>query len=105
MRNPADGSLRQRDVRQLSGGERRRVALALCLGFSELVRRRRKLLCNVIVLDEVCCPVCAVTCPLFLLCRTAATAAIASLPSTVTTDDGGAVLCHMQRNVVWGHET
>ncbi|GIL70806.1 hypothetical protein Vretifemale_1501 [Volvox reticuliferus] len=53
VRNPVDGSLRQRDVRQLSGGERRRTALAMCLGFEELVRRRRRLVCNVMVLDEV----------------------------------------------------
>ncbi|GIL46861.1 hypothetical protein Vafri_3488 [Volvox africanus] len=53
VRNSADGSLRQRDVRQLSGGERRRTALAMCLGFEELVRRRRRLVCNVMVLDEV----------------------------------------------------
>ncbi|GFR43838.1 hypothetical protein Agub_g4959, partial [Astrephomene gubernaculifera] len=53
VRHPADGSLRVRDVRQLSGGERRRVALALSLGFAELVRRRRRLACNVMVLDEV----------------------------------------------------
>lgn len=53
VRSPADGSLRPRDVRQLSGGERRRLALALCLGYGELARRRRRLVCNVIVLDEV----------------------------------------------------
>ncbi len=53
VRSPADGSLRPRDVRQLSGGERRRVALALSLGFEALVRARRRLVSNLIVLDEV----------------------------------------------------
>lgn len=53
MRSPVDGSLRPRDVRQLSGGERRRVALALSLGFEALVRARRRLVSNLIVLDEV----------------------------------------------------
>ncbi|KXZ52978.1 hypothetical protein GPECTOR_8g35 [Gonium pectorale] len=53
VRSPEDGSLRPRDVRQLSGGERRRLALALVLGFQALVRRRRRLVCNLMVLDEV----------------------------------------------------
>lgn len=38
---------------QLSGGERRRVALSLALGFADLVRARGRLSCNVLVLDEV----------------------------------------------------
>lgn len=42
----------ERSLRQLSGGERRRVALALALGFSELVAARGRLRCNLIVLDE-----------------------------------------------------
>eukprot|EP00955_Chlamydomonas_euryale_P017009 181602-Chlamydomonas_euryale.AAC.3 len=37
---------------QLSGGERRRVALAMALGFADLVRQRGRLRCNVLVLDE-----------------------------------------------------
>ena len=40
--------------RQLSGGERRRIALALLLGFADLVSARGRLQCNLIVLDEVC---------------------------------------------------
>ncbi|KAL4857804.1 hypothetical protein ACK3TF_002216 [Chlorella vulgaris] len=45
--------MRQRNVCQLSGGERRRVALALALGFSELAAQRGRLRSNLIVLDEV----------------------------------------------------
>ena len=39
-------------VRQLSGGERRRLALALVLGFADLIAQRGRLRCNLIVLDE-----------------------------------------------------
>ena len=39
-------------MRQLSGGERRRLALALALGFAGLTASRGNLRCNVIVLDE-----------------------------------------------------
>ncbi len=42
-----------RQLTQLSGGERRRVALALALGFAALVRDRGRLRCNLLVLDEV----------------------------------------------------
>uniref|UniRef100_A0A7R9VBR7 RecF/RecN/SMC N-terminal domain-containing protein n=1 Tax=Chlamydomonas euryale TaxID=1486919 RepID=A0A7R9VBR7_9CHLO len=41
-----------RSLAQLSGGERRRVALAMALGFADLVRQRGRLRCNVLVLDE-----------------------------------------------------
>lgn len=44
----------ERSVRSLSGGERRRVALALAFGFADLVRMRGNLHCNVMILDEVC---------------------------------------------------
>jgi DNA repair exonuclease SbcCD ATPase subunit len=44
---------RVRMLSQLSGGERRRVALALCLAFADLVRQYGRLSCNVLVLDEV----------------------------------------------------
>ena len=40
-------------ARQLSGGERRRIALALLLGFADLISARGRLQCNIIVLDEV----------------------------------------------------
>ena len=49
----ADGSMLERSVRQLSGGERRRIALALALGFAELTAHRGHLRCNMIILDEV----------------------------------------------------
>ncbi|KAK9914871.1 hypothetical protein WJX75_001641 [Coccomyxa subellipsoidea] len=54
-RDPATGQtiLRERSLRQLSGGERRRVALALVLGFAELISARGRLRCNLMVLDEV----------------------------------------------------
>ncbi|PRW45242.1 ABC transporter (ISS) isoform C [Chlorella sorokiniana] len=53
VRQPGSLEMRQRSVRQLSGGERRRVALALALGFSELAAQRGRLRSNLIVLDEV----------------------------------------------------
>ena len=49
----SEGGLKERSIRQLSGGERRRVALALALGFADLVSGRGRLRCNLIVLDEV----------------------------------------------------
>ena len=49
----AKDETRERTVRQLSGGERRRVGLALALGFSELIAARSRLRTNLIVLDEV----------------------------------------------------
>ncbi|GAX81139.1 hypothetical protein CEUSTIGMA_g8573.t1, partial [Chlamydomonas eustigma] len=42
-----------RSLSQLSGGERRRVALALALGFADLLRCRGRLSSNILVLDEV----------------------------------------------------
>ena len=53
----SEGGLKERSIRQLSGGERRRVALALALGFADLVSGRGQLRCNLIVLDEVLQPV------------------------------------------------
>ena len=53
VRVPGSSEVRQRSVRQLSGGERRRVALALALGFTELAARRGRLRCDLLVLDEV----------------------------------------------------
>ena len=49
----SEGGLKERSIRQLSGGERRRVALALALGFADLTAGRGQLRCNLIVLDEV----------------------------------------------------
>lgn len=49
----ATHTVRERSVRQLSGGERRRVALALALGFADLISARSRLRCNLLVLDEV----------------------------------------------------
>lgn len=49
----AGGEMRQRSIAQLSGGEKKRVALALGLGFAELVAARGRLKSNVLVLDEV----------------------------------------------------
>eukprot|EP00798_Chlamydomonas_sp_ICE-L_P025477 gene25476-11138_t len=43
----------QRSLSQLSGGERRRLALALSLGFVDLARQRGRMACNLLVLDEV----------------------------------------------------
>ena len=59
-----DKGLKERSIRQLSGGERRRVALALALGYAQLATTRGQLRCNLLVLDEasrglhcVCCSV------------------------------------------------
>jgi ATPase subunit of ABC transporter with duplicated ATPase domains len=49
----AGGELRQRSIAQLSGGERKRLALALGLGYAEVVAARGRLTSNVLVLDEV----------------------------------------------------
>lgn len=49
----ADDELRERSLNQLSGGERRRVALALSLGYAELAASRGRLSSNLIVLDEI----------------------------------------------------
>lgn len=48
-----NGATRPRSLRQLSGGERRRVALALALGYRELAAQRGRLQSNLLVLDEV----------------------------------------------------
>ncbi|CAI5500518.1 unnamed protein product [Closterium sp. Naga37s-1] len=57
----ASGELVPRALRQLSGGERRRVALALALAFAELAAERSGVRFDLLVLDEVfqarcCCP-------------------------------------------------
>lgn len=48
-----DGSWQTRALTQLSGGERRRVALALSLGYAALARSRGRMRANLLVLDEV----------------------------------------------------
>jgi len=48
----SESGLKERSIRQLSGGERRRVALALALGFADLISGQGQLRCNLIVLDE-----------------------------------------------------
>ena len=45
--------VRERSIASLSSGERRRVALALALGFGEVVAQRGRLNCSLLVLDEV----------------------------------------------------
>ena len=48
-----DGSLISRTLRQLSGGERRRAALALALAYADLASERCAVACDTLVLDEV----------------------------------------------------
>jgi hypothetical protein len=48
-----DGSRVRRSLRQLSGGERRRVALALALAHADLASSRGGVFCDLLVLDEV----------------------------------------------------
>jgi hypothetical protein len=47
------GSLRERSLSQLSGGQWRRVSLALDLAFADYVRDRGILRSNVLVMDEI----------------------------------------------------
>jgi ABC-type dipeptide/oligopeptide/nickel transport system ATPase subunit len=48
-----DGVLLRRSLRQLSGGERRRAALALALAHADLASSRGGVHCDLLVLDEV----------------------------------------------------
>ena len=48
-----DGSRAPRSLRQLSGGERRRAALALALAHADLAAARGGVACDLLVLDEV----------------------------------------------------
>ena len=48
-----DGALLRRSLRQLSGGERRRAALALALAHADLASSRGGVHCDLLVLDEV----------------------------------------------------
>ena len=49
----AEGGWAERSVAQLSGGEWRRLALALSLAFADFAKQRTALGCNLLVLDEV----------------------------------------------------
>jgi len=49
----ADGARARRSLRQLSGGERRRAALALALAHADLAASRGGVHCDLLVLDEV----------------------------------------------------
>eukprot|EP00898_Chlorokybus_atmophyticus_P004725 jgi/Chlat1/5253/Chrsp33S00387 len=49
----ASGELVQRSLKQLSGGERRRLELAVALCYADFLRDRNGIHCSVIVLDEV----------------------------------------------------
>lgn len=49
----ANGELRERAVEQLSGGERKRAALALALAYTQVAAARGRLTTNLLVLDEV----------------------------------------------------
>ncbi|KAJ7549384.1 hypothetical protein O6H91_07G051300 [Diphasiastrum complanatum] len=49
----SNGTIEHRNLRQLSGGERRRLALALTLGYAEFASQRTGLTCDFLVLDEV----------------------------------------------------
>ena len=49
----SDGNFRERALSQLSGGQWRRVSLALDFSFAEIIRRRGTLRSNLIVLDEI----------------------------------------------------
>lgn len=48
-----DGNYRERGLSQLSGGQWRRVSLALDLAFTELMKRKGLLRSNLLVMDEV----------------------------------------------------
>ena len=56
----------ERSTQSLSGGEKRRVAIALVLGFAELIATRGQLSCNVAVFDEASDRI-QVSCPCDLL--------------------------------------
>eukprot|EP00595_Chromulina_sp_UTEXLB2642_P001913 CAMPEP_0196766090 /NCGR_PEP_ID=MMETSP1095-20130614/18249_1 /TAXON_ID=96789 ORGANISM="Chromulina nebulosa, Strain UTEXLB2642" /NCGR_SAMPLE_ID=MMETSP1095 /ASSEMBLY_ACC=CAM_ASM_000446 /LENGTH=156 /DNA_ID=CAMNT_0042126187 /DNA_START=142 /DNA_END=609 /DNA_ORIENTATION=- len=53
IRSVTDGKFRERALSQLSGGQWRRVSLALDLAFTEIVRRRGLLRSNLMVMDEI----------------------------------------------------
>ena len=49
----ADGMYRERGLSQLSGGQWRRVSMALDFAFAEIIRRKGALRCNMLVMDEI----------------------------------------------------
>lgn len=49
----SDGEFKERSLSQLSGGQWRRVSMALDFAFAEVIRRRGTLRSNLIVMDEV----------------------------------------------------
>ena len=49
----ADGTYKERALSQLSGGQWRRVSMALDFAFAEIIRRRGLLRCSMIVMDEI----------------------------------------------------
>jgi len=49
----SDGNFKDRGLSQLSGGQWRRVSMALDLAFVEVIRRRGTLRSNILVMDEV----------------------------------------------------
>lgn len=51
--SPVERGYRERGLAQLSGGQWRRVSLAMDFAFTECVQRRGLLQCNVLVLDEI----------------------------------------------------
>jgi DNA repair exonuclease SbcCD ATPase subunit len=53
IRSLYDGTWKERQLSQLSGGQWRRVSLALDFAFTQLVKQRSLLRCNVLVLDEI----------------------------------------------------
>ena len=53
MIRASDGKYRERALSQLSGGQWRRVSMALDFAFAEIIRRKGTLRCNLIVMDEI----------------------------------------------------
>ena len=53
MIRASDGNYRERALSQLSGGQWRRVSMALDFAFAEIIRRKGTLRCNLIVMDEI----------------------------------------------------
>lgn len=53
VRNPNSSALRERSLRQLSGGQRRRCSLAFALAFADLAHERAGFQSSLLVLDEI----------------------------------------------------